>query len=98
MPLSIKPLVRDMDPVSIIEDDAVNGLFRDCLKIPPHAPVTFFILPLHKRFHFGITNRPRTSEEVSGLLVESSQRLLASNSEQPPTDPFPGFAFGNKVS
>jgi hypothetical protein len=59
--------------------------------------VTFFIPPLRNRIHFGITNRQRTSEEVSGLLAESSQRLLASNSEQPPTDPFPGFAFGDKV-
>jgi hypothetical protein len=53
----------------------------DCFKIAPHGPhLTFFIPPLHNPIHFGITNRQRTSEQVSELPAESSRQFLASNS------------------
>jgi hypothetical protein len=53
---------------------------------------------LRNHIHFGITNKSRTSEQVSELPVESSRWLAASNSVKPPFNPYSGFAFGNKVS
>src|SRR5450631_1411251 len=57
-----------------------------------------FILspPLRNVVRFGITNRQRTSEQVSGLPAESSRWLLASNSVSLQLTPFRGSHSGTK--